>query len=418
MKFQMRLFSVLVVVSLFAAGCRGGGPPAVSVTPIPTVDAVEQQLRVFDSLWAAVRDQYVRDDYHGVDWHGRGDEYRARVMSGQSDEQFVQTLREMLSVLPDDQATYETRAQRLAGETVDRRVYYGIGAFIAFRAEPEPHVVILSIVNDSPAERAGLLPHDTIHAVDGLPYRLADAASPAERIRGPEDSQVILSVASPGQPRRDVTIQRELIRAVDVVRGGYMESLGVAYYRMPVAAERNLPDTIAHNLASISERVTPRGIILDLRVARSGSGTWPLTDMLTLFGNGSLGEFYNRAGADRLHVAGTNIGGSQTLPLIILIGPDTEGSPEIFAGALQSAGRAVLIGMPTPGAVEGYSRVHLPDGSRVVLATSSFRAGADLDLAEAGLRPDLLIEADWNAINIGSDPIMDAAVDMLLRQEG
>ena len=70
---------------------------------------------------------------------------------------------------------------------------------------------------------------------------------------------------------------------------------------------------------------------------------------------------------------------SQTVPLMLLIGPDTEGSPEIFAAALQSTGRARLIGMPTPGAVEGFTEVPLPDGSRMFLAPSSFRTQHNVD---------------------------------------
>ena len=413
---RTRLLILAFAASLLASACRGG-PPRVQVTPIPTVDPTTRQLRVFDSLWAAVRDRYVREDYNGVDWLALGDQYRAAIQAGQTDEEFTASVTELLATLPDNQATYQTRAQRLAGESVDQRVYHGIGAFIAFRHEPQPHVVILSVIRDSPAERAGLLPHDNIYAVDGQPFTSADAELPSERIRGPQDSEVTLSVQTPGQQPRDVTFQREQIRAADVLRGGYLESLGVVYYRVPVAAETNLADNIAQSLETISQSAQPRGIILDLRVARSGSGTWPLTDMLTLFGTGNLGEFYSRDGADPLTIAGTNVGGSQSLPLIILVGPDTEGSPEIFAGALQDARRAVLLGLPTPGAVEGFSAVPLPDGSRMFLATSSFRTSDQLDLANAGLVPDLEIDIDWGEISNDNDPVLETAVAILLRED-
>jgi carboxyl-terminal processing protease len=414
----MRWFCVLVLGSLLAAGCRSAGPVAVAVTPVPTIDPTERQLRVFDSLWAAVRDQYVREDFNGVDWHALGAQYRARVEAGQNDEAFASTVQEMLAALPDSQASYETRTQRLTAETADRRIYHGIGAFIAFRERPEPHVIILSLVSDSPAERAGLLPHDTIHAVDGQPFTLADAARPSERIRGAQDSQVTLSVQTAGQPRRDIVIQRAEIRAADVLRGGYYETLDMVYYRVPVAAERNLADTIANDLASITQTHSPRGIILDLRVARSGNGTWPLTAMLKLFANGALGEFYTRQGVNELNVAGRDVGGSQSLPLIVLVGPDTQGSPEVFAGALQSAGRAVLLGLPTPGSVEGFTSVHLPDGSRLFLATSSFRTASSLDLADAGVFPDQVVDADWGVISTEHDPTLNAAIALLGSGDG
>jgi carboxyl-terminal processing protease len=320
----------------------------------------------------------------------------------------------LLANLPDNQATFETRAQRLEEAMADRRTYHGIGAFISFRQEPEPHVVILSVISDSPAEAAGLQSHDSIYAIDGEPFTAEDEAVPAERIRGDADSTVALTVQSPGEPPREVTIEREEIQAADVLRGGYLDDIGVAYYRVPVAAESTLAQTIAENLLSIGENQPLNGLVLDLRVARSGNGSWPLSQMLTLFGNGEVGEYYTRDSSDPLAIEGQDLAGSQTVPLMVLVGPDTEGAPEIFAAALQSAGRARLIGLPTPGAVEGYTEVPLPDGSRMFLATSSFRTQDNVDLANAGLTPDFPVPGDWDQITTDTDPVLAAALSLLL----
>jgi len=188
----------------------------------------------------------------------------------------------------------------------------------------------------------------------------------------------------------------------------------VAYYRVPVAAESTLAQTIAENLLSIGEERPLNGLVIDLRVARSGDGSWPLSQMLTLFGNGELGEYYSRAGADPLAIEGRDLAGSQTVPMVILVGPDTEGSPEIFAAALQSVGRARLIGLPTAGAVEGFTEVPLPDGSRMFLATSSFRTQDNLDLANTGLTPDVAVPSDWDQITSERDPVLAAALTLLL----
>jgi carboxyl-terminal processing protease len=225
---------------------------------------------------------------------------------------------------------------------------------------------------------------------------------------------VVLSVQSPGGPRRDLTIDREQIVAADVLRGRFLDTVGVAYYRVPVSAENTLAQTIADNLATLSADKPLNGLVLDLRVARSGNGSWPLAQMLTLFGNGDLGEYYSRDGSDPLSVEGQDLAGSQTVPMMILVGPDTEGSPEIFAAALQSTGRARLVGLPTPGAVEGFSEVALPDGSRLFLATSSFRTHDNLDLATSGLTPDVNVSGDWDEITTEEDPVFATAVVLLL----
>lgn len=405
---------VLAVVLALSAGC-GLLPGRAGPTPVPTTSPVERQLRVFDAAWTAVRDQYLRADLDGVDWEAVNARYHAQIEAGLSDEDFTALMRGLPAELPSGQAIFQTRAERLAEETTDTTTYHGIGAFIAFRETPEPHVVILAVVVGSPAEAAGLQAHDSIYAIDGQPITLADAANPANRIRGLPESTVTLTINTPGRGRRDVTIDRAQIRATDVLRGGHLTQLNVAYYRVPVAATATTPQNIGADLAEIAATASLRGIVLDLRVARSGGG-WPLAEMLALFGDGPMGEFYSREGAEPITAAAQGQGASQTAPLVILVGPDTEGTPEIFAAALQASGRAVLMGQPTPGAVQGFAEIALPDGSRLFLATSSYRTTAGLDLAASGLTPDVVIDADWDSFTNANDPVIEAAIAFLLAE--
>ena len=101
------------------------------------------------------------------------------------------------------------------------------------------------------------------------------------------------------------------------------------------------------------------------------------------------------------------------MPLAILIGPDTQGLPEVFAGALRDSQRAVLIGLPTPGAIQGYEEIPLPDGSRLYLAVSSFRTAGGVDLATTGLLPDIRVQSDWDAVTSDNDPVLEAAISFV-----
>jgi carboxyl-terminal processing protease len=384
-----------------------------SPTSAPTPSATERHLKVFEEVWEAVRMQYVRQDYDGVDWEAVGQEYRARVEAGLDEATFTQTVRDMLAELPEGQAAFQTRAERLEEETTDISQYQGIGAFISFRHTPEPHIVILSVIRDSPAEASGLQPHDSIYAVDGEPIRAEDAENPAARIRGPAETAVTLSVQTPGEARREVTLPRAQITAADILRGGVLPTLNVAYFRVPVAVNQDIATLMAGVLAQAAETEAVQGVILDLRVAGSGAQGWPLDGMLALFGNGDLGEYYDRVQVETLTIEGQDIGGSQTVPLVILVGPDTRGSPEIFAGALQGMGRARLVGLPTPGAVDGFTEISLIDGSRLFLATSSFRTMDGTDLSAAGLQPDVRVEVDWDAVLEDQDPAVTAALELM-----
>src|SRR5258706_13254107 len=146
--------NVWMVVLLLSLACSLVSRATPTAAPVPTQSAVERQLKVFDAVFAAVRDQYVSADFGGVDWTALGAEYRAKVAAGQTDEEFAQALRDLLAKLPPHAASYQTRAERLEQETQDQVTYSGIGAFIAFRRTPQPHIVILSTIESAPAQRA------------------------------------------------------------------------------------------------------------------------------------------------------------------------------------------------------------------------------------------------------------------------
>ena len=100
---------------------------------------------------------------------------------------------------------------------------------------------------------------------------------------------------------------------------------------------------------------------------------------------------------------------AQTLPLALLVGRDTEGLPEIFAGALQSVGRAVLFGTRTGGIIEASQLVPLPDGSRVMISSTSYRTSTGHDVGLAGLEPNLSVSFDWDAVTEQVDPVRNAS---------
>ncbi len=410
-----------LVTFLFAMACASLpllNRPTPAPTALPTPDAAARHLKVFEATWAAVRDQYVRADYDGVDWEAVGQTYRAKVEAGLDDEEaFAQSLRDMLAELPEGQARFETRAERLEAEAADTSQYEGIGVFFGFRETPEPHIVVLAVMDGSPAAGAGVQAHDSIYAVDGEPIQPGEADNVSNRIRGPAGTAVTLTVQSPLGKRRDVTIDRGQISVTNSLFRGYAPSAGIAYYRLPVLADADTAGQIAEHLASL-EGSELNGIILDLRITHSGGQGWPLGEMLSLFGDGALGEFYGRTVTDTVPVDidGQNVGGSQTAPLVILIGPDTQGAPEIFAGALRDVRRAALVGLPTTGAIEQFSEVALPDGSRLSLATGSFRTPDGTDLALTGLTPDLNVKEDWDMLSDEDDPAVDAALALLLSQ--
>ena len=267
-------------------------------TPVPTVaptaSNAERQRKILDEIFSAVKDQYVLADYGGVKLDDLKKDYETKINAGMNNADFEKAMQEFAGKMPLGSVVYQTRAERLRAETENSIKYSGIGAYIAVRKDPQPHVVILSVIKDSPAEKAGLQPHDSIYTIDDKPVTAEEGMDVIKRVRGQAGSTVSLEVQTAGKSKRTVKVTRDQITAGDALRGGLIERAGIVYFLLPVATPDNMIEIMAQNLEAYSKRVQLKGIVLDLRVAH-GAG-WPIEEMLTLFGNGSLGQFYTRAG--------------------------------------------------------------------------------------------------------------------------
>jgi len=408
----------LVAGGLFLAACAAQTSTPVLLDP-PTPDAqqsAEHQQRVLQEIQELIGQEYIYPEFAGVEWQAQADLLARRIEAGLSPADFEQALGALVGMLPAETASFATRAERVSDEFSSTPTYEGIGAFVSIRSEPTPRILLLSVMQDSPAEVAGLRAHDAVLAVDGEPVRAEEGFAVVERVRGPAGSEVVLQVISPAGEPRQVTVQRGQLTAQDFVRGGAL-SPGVFYLLVPVAADTTLLNATVQLLETAAEEGDPvRGLILDLRIAGSAGG-WPLSEMLALLSDGEMGAYVDREQRTPMAIPGEDIANSQSVPIAILIGPDTSGVPELFAAALRSQGRARLVGLPTPGNVLTFQRRILPDGSLLTFAESSFVTPSGEDLGLAGLSPDLLVEADWDQVTPADDPVLSRALELLL-QEG
>jgi C-terminal processing protease CtpA/Prc len=138
--------------------------------------------------------------------------------------------------------------------------------------------------------------------------------------------------------------------------------------------------------------------------------------VLSYFTSGRLGFFIDRNQFQRpMRVRGNGIGGSDRLPLVVLVGPDTVSFGEIFSGILSDIGRAYLIGEPTEGNIELLWGYDFEDGSRAWLARETFRPlnHPDDDWETAGITPDMILSSNWDEVTTETDPLIQAALEYL-----
>jgi carboxyl-terminal processing protease len=386
--------------------------PAIRATPDVEVAEIsqEQQLSILSELENLVEDFYVYPDYNGKNWNAMVSRHQAQIEAGLDTQSFYDEMDAIIEELGDEHSAFLSPME-VAEWDADLRgesEYVGVG--IAGQADFERKLLtVISTYPGSPAEYGGIQHHDTILFVDG--HAIDEDYSLL--LRGPRCSAVVLSVQSPGEAPRDVMLLRYSIQGnipIDARLVATTDGSKIGYIFIPSFFDETLPEQIKN---ALNEFGPLDGLILDVRMNGGGISTvaYPI---LEYFIHGRLGEFVSREDSRPMEIEANEIQNSQTVPLIVMVSQDTVSFGEIFAGVLQDAGRARIVGETTLGNVEALSSYRFEDGSIVWLATETFRSGfSDANWEETGIVPDVQAFAEWNTFYFETDPSIAAAVVLL-----
>ncbi len=415
MNSKRSIFYWLATLSFVISACAGlptlGNEEADTVdTPYgPQITDADHQTEVFEEILKQVETNYIYYETGNIDWASLRQKYMDQIQTGLTYAEFDALMNQFEAEFPTGELTYVTRDDRIAADTAPNTTAYGgIGAFISFQAEDIPHVVILDVMPGSPAEKAGLRAHDSIYSVNGDPVRLEEGGNVVQRIRGEAGTSVTLTIQSPGKGQSDIEITRSTLSGIGKVKANLLTGKDIGYILMPTTISSTTAQEVADALTQFSANKNLKGVILDLRISNSNNN-WPIEEMLTLFLDKTSIDIYSRASNEAYVVSGQDIAGSQTIPLTVLVGEHTSGAPEIFAAAVQSSGRGIVIGSDTTGAIESPGAFPLSNGGQVFIASASFRIGED-EIGIHGLSPKVQVEAKWDEITTGQDPVIEKAI--------
>ncbi len=414
------LLTLLLTLTLACQTITQGLRFSETLTPVPTptVDVdTSLQLDIFEEVWRTINEEYLYPDFNGVDWDAVGEAYRARVEAGMTPDEFYQAMNEMIFTLGDEHSVFLSPANvaEEEAELAGNLDYAGIGIF-SQATQANDAMVILFVFPNSPAEEAGLQAHDSILTVDGLPI-INENGFVREIIRGPEGSAVTLTVRTPGGEPRELTLTRRRISGSMPVPYQVITTPAgkrIGYVLIATFSDGTIADQVGAALSAMSAEAPLDGVIVDNRINEGGVDTM-LKKTLAYFIDGPAGAFISRKNERTLTIQGQDIAGSQTVPLVVLVGLDTISYGEVFSGVLKDLGRAYLIGQTTNGNVETLWGYDFKDGSRAWIAHDSFRPlnHPDQNWEQTGIVPDLEIPVNWEDITFETDPAIQAAVDYL-----
>jgi carboxyl-terminal processing protease len=391
--------------------------PAAKAPSVTRVSAEKTALHlsVLDGLSRAVSEHYVYANFRGRDWKGLTAKSRVLIQQGLSDDDFYAAMQALVSELGDEHSYFQSPAQIQQEETSLKSQYnfVGIGSLFAPIAGTD-HAAVMTIFPDGPAAQAGLQSHDVLLSVDGGPVREKSGVS---RTVGVEGSQVTLTVQHPGESPRDVTLTRRRVTGILPIDYCIVPQTRIGYIFLPTLLDKTMDNQVREALRKMTADGPLLGLVLDNRMNGGGLGTVAKA-IMGLFAGGPQGNFVSRTSREPLQLIPEDIGGSQTVPLVVLVDGNTASFAEIMSGVLRVAGRAKILGRRTAGHVEQLRAYKFSDGSRAWLASDTFepRGLTNGIWEETGIIPDATVPTRWDLFTEASDPALAKAVELLRKK--
>jgi len=253
-------------------------------------------------------------------------------------------------------------------------------------------VKVVSPIDDTPAANAGLKPGDLITHLEGQPVQGLTLPEAVEKMRGPINSDITLTIRREGREAFDVKLTRANIK-IQSVRS-HIEGNNIAYVRITSFNEQT--DVGLNNaMKNLKQQANNKliGVVLDLRNNPGG-----LLDQAVAVSDAFLdkGEIVSTRGrrsddAQRYNARSGDI--ASGLPVAVLINGGSASASEIVAGALQDHHRAILIGTKSFGKGSVQTIIPLAGHGAMRLTTARYYTPAGRSIQARGIDPDIVVEA-------------------------
>ena len=353
--------------------------------------ADDSRMALFRDVFSRVRVEYVRevDDAGLVDAaiEGvRGIEPQPRPLSA------VETMDRALDAMVvslDPHSSYLNPEELRETQVSTKGKFGGLGIEVSME---DGLVKVVSPIENTPADRAGLKPGDLITHIDGEAIKGLTLLQAVKRMRGRPGTDIILTVSRGVRSAFDVTITRAII-TVQSVRWRIEEDIG--YIRVATFTVQ-VEDGVEEAVKGIREELGPRlkGLVLDLRGNPGGLLDQSVALSDAFLDEGDIVSIRGR-GEGRAHTFTAENGDlARRLPMVVLIDGGSASASEIVAGALQDNGRAIVMGRRSFGKGSVQTIMPLPVEGALKLTTALYYSPAGRAIQALGVEPDIVIASE------------------------
>lgn len=304
----------------------------------------------------------------------------------------------MVAALSDPYSAYMNEEEFKSFTEDTSGQYGGIGVIVT--PGEDNLITIVSPIEDTPGERAGLKTGDKIIKVNGVEYYGENMDEAVKIMRGEANTQVNLTILRTSKNNEnqtiDVEITREVIRLITVKSSVIDNDIG--YLRITSFDEITYDD-FKENMKQL-ENNNVKGLIIDLRSNPGGLLNICADIADELLGEGDI-VFTQTKDGQRDYLKSNK---KQTsLPLVVLVNEGSASASEILAGAIKDHNRGELIGTTTFGKGVVQRIRDLGDGTGIKLTVSEYFTPNGTNIHGIGITPDIVVELPEEAEGIGLD---------------
>ncbi len=362
---------------------------------------------LYDNVWRLINNKFVDQTNNNQNWAQWRHKYDNQIKTNEDAYVAINTMVASLN----DPYTKFLDPKEFADETSSiKGSLKGIGIQIGVK---DGKLMVIAPIEDTPAEKAGLLADDEILEIDGVSTKGITVDKAADKIRGKEGTQVTLLIKRKDAPLKSYTITRANIEIKSISQKlpeGINLPSDYCYIRLSSFISRNAAQEFG---TILNNNKTKKGFIVDLRSNPGGLLTNAIYISDMFLDGGTIVSTVDRDGYKETQRASSGVYTNK--PVVVLINKGSASASEIFSGAMKDNHRAVIIGEQSfgKGLVQEINKLPFESGINITIQKYLTPNGTDIN--KKGITPDIEVKLTEEDVKNKNDVQLKKAIEILGR---
>lgn len=265
----------------------------------------------------------------------------------------------------------------------------GIGVVVGMK---DNLLTVISPVEGTPGEQAGIKSGDQILKIDGEDIKSLALDEAVAKIRGPKGTQVELTLRNAKGETRTVSLTRSTIQLKTVAGKMLREDVGLIRIAM---FNEHTGDDFVKKLNEL-EAAGMKSLVLDLRDNPGGLLDQAVVVSRHLVPKGPIVSVVMKDGSRETHTSSLE---KTKFPLVVLVNQGSASASEIVAGAVQDTQAGTLVGTKTYGKGSVQTVIRMDSDTAIKLTIAKYLTPAGRSINGIGIEPDVVLPLDEEVDN-------------------